>query len=381
MESRDAGAWPRRRAKPIGLPRTASGQPDLNGFWQALNTAHWDLEAHEAAPGPVLQLGAAYAVPPGPGVVMDGPIPYRPDALAMKKKYAADALREDAEVKCYLPGVPRMMYMPYPVQIVQSDSTIMMMSEFASALRTIYMNSTTRPPADTWMGWSNGKWDGDTLVIDSNGFMGGTVGALDQEGTIHVRFLDRAGNYHTDGLHVVERIRRTDADHLFVPGDHRGSECLHAAVDDQHAAVSPGRAEHAARRVQVRRVRRRSRLRQGPEEMKMRNALVAASSPARVRVCGAQTGRSHPRRRTYKVPRTPDGQPDSSGLLDEPDLYAVRAAEGAGEEAVLHGEGSDRRVQQGGRRFAESGRPLREHRFRRRRRCRRARSRTCARRW
>ena len=77
---------------------------------------------------------------------MDGPIPYRADALAMKKKYAADALREDAEVKCYLPGVPRMMYMPYPVQIVQSDSTIMMMSEFASALRTIYMNSNTRPP-------------------------------------------------------------------------------------------------------------------------------------------------------------------------------------------------------------------------------------------
>ena len=153
------------------VPRTASGQPDLNGFWQALNTANWDLEAHEAAAGPVLQLGAAYAVPPGSGVVIDGPIPYKSDALVM-------------------------------------------MSEFASAIRTVYMNSTTPPPADTWMGWSNGKWDGDTLVIDSKGFMGGTIGALDPEGTIHVRFLDRAGNYHTDGLHVVERIRRTDADHL-----------------------------------------------------------------------------------------------------------------------------------------------------------------------
>jgi hypothetical protein len=195
-------------------PRTASGQPDLNGFWQALNTANWDLEAHEAAAGPVLQLGAAYAVAPGPGVVIDGPIPYKPDALAMKKKYAANALREDSEIKCYLPGVPRMMYMPYPVQVVQSSSTIVMMSEFASAIRTVYMNSTTPPPADTWMGWSNGKWDGDTLVIDSKGFMGSTIGALDPEGTIHVRFLDRAGNYHTDGLHVVERIRRTDADHL-----------------------------------------------------------------------------------------------------------------------------------------------------------------------
>ena len=201
-------------AQTYRAPRTASGQPDLNGFWQALNTANWDLEAHEAAAGPVPQLGAAYAVPPGGGVVADGPIPYKPDALAMKKKYAANALREDAEVKCYLPGVPRVMYMPYPVQIVQSTDTIVMMSEFASAVRTIYINGTARPPADTWMGWSNGKWDGETLVIDSRGFMGGTVGALDEEGAVHVRFLDRAGNYHTDGLHVVERIRRTGPDHL-----------------------------------------------------------------------------------------------------------------------------------------------------------------------
>jgi hypothetical protein len=195
-------------------PRTASGQPDLNGFWQALNTAHWDLEPHTAAPGPVLQLGAAYAVPPGQGVVVDGPIPYRPDALAKKKQYAANALREDAEVKCYLPGVPRVMYMPYPVQIVQSDSTILMMSEFASAQRTVYIGGKSSPPADTWMGWSNARWESDTLVIDSRGFMGGTISALDPEGAIQVRFLDRAGNYHTDGLHVVERIRRIGPDHL-----------------------------------------------------------------------------------------------------------------------------------------------------------------------
>jgi hypothetical protein len=195
-------------------PRTASGQPDLNGFWQALNTAHWDLEPHAAAAGPVLQLGAAYAVPPGQGVVVDGPIPYRPDALAKKKQYAANALREDAEVKCYLPGVPRVMYMPYPVQIVQSDSTILIMSEFASAQRTIYVGGKSSPPADTWMGWSNAQWESDTLVIDSRGFMGGTISALDPEGAIQVRFLDRAGNYHTDGLHVVERIRRIGPDHL-----------------------------------------------------------------------------------------------------------------------------------------------------------------------
>jgi len=195
-------------------PRTKSGQPDLNGFWQALNTAHWDLEAHDAAAGPILQLGAAYAVPPGLGVVIGGPIPYKPDALAMKKKYAANALKEDGEIKCYLPGVPRVMYMPYPLQIVQSTEFILMMSEFATAQRTINMMTNDRPPADTWMGWSNGRWEGETLVIDSRGFLGSTIGALDPEGAINVRFLDRAGNYHTDGLHVVERIRRTGPDHL-----------------------------------------------------------------------------------------------------------------------------------------------------------------------
>jgi hypothetical protein len=153
-------------------------------------------------------------VPPGLGVVVGGPIPYKPDALAMKKKYAANALKEDGEIKCYLPGVPRVMYMPYPVQIVQSTEFMLMMSEFATAQRTINMTTNDRPPADTWMGWSNGRWEGETLVVDSRGFLGSTIGALDPEGTISVRFLDRAGNYHTDGLHVVERIRRTGPDHL-----------------------------------------------------------------------------------------------------------------------------------------------------------------------
>jgi hypothetical protein len=210
---------------------------------------------------------------------MGGPIPYKPEALAMKKKYAANALREDAEIKCYLPGVPRMMYMPYPVQIVQSDEFILMMSEFATAQRTINMKTNTPAPAETWMGWSNGRWDGDTLVIDSKGFMGSTVGALDAEGSINVRFLDRAGNYHTDGLHVVERIRRTDADHLSYEATIEESERVHPPVDDQHAALPARRAQHAARRVQVRRVRERSGLRQVPEgigTMNHRLVLVAA---------------------------------------------------------------------------------------------------------
>src|SRR5919204_416976 len=108
-------------------PRTADGKPNLNGIWQALNSAHWDIEAHAAAPGLIRELGASNAVPGGPGVV-EGEIPYKPEALAKKKENAANRLKLDPEIKCYLPGVPRAMYMPFPFQIVQSPKYIMMIS-------------------------------------------------------------------------------------------------------------------------------------------------------------------------------------------------------------------------------------------------------------
>jgi len=149
----------------------------------------------------VQQLGAAYAVPPGPGVVVDGPIPYKPDALAMKKTYAANALREDGEVKCYLPGVPRALYMPFPFQIIQSPQHVMMIHEYAGAVRTIYMTDQTEAPADSWMGWSNGKWDGEALVVDTKGFN-------------DLSWFDRSGNFHSDALHVVERFTARSPDTL-----------------------------------------------------------------------------------------------------------------------------------------------------------------------
>jgi hypothetical protein len=175
-------------------PRTKDGKPNLNGIWQAVNEANWDLEGHGAAPGPFWQLGAEFSVPPGLGVVEGGPIPYKPEALQKKKANFTNRMNLDPEVKCYLPGVPRAMYMPYPFQIIQSPEYIMMVFEFAGAVRTIYMKN-TEAPADSWMGWSNGRWDGETLVIDTNSF-------------------NRAGNYHSDALHVVERITATAADHL-----------------------------------------------------------------------------------------------------------------------------------------------------------------------
>lgn len=181
--------------------RTLDGKPNLNGIWQALNTANWDLLAHPAMPGPVVAMGAVGAIPAGLGVVEGGEIPYKPEALAQKEENEANWLQRDPVVKCYLPGVPRATYMPFPLQIVQAPEVVLIAYEFASATRTIYMNSEDEAPASSWMGWSRGHWEGDTLVVE--------VDSLNDR-----TWFDVAGNYHSDELRVVERYSVIDSSHL-----------------------------------------------------------------------------------------------------------------------------------------------------------------------
>jgi len=195
-----APAAPVQAAPAYRAPRTKDNKPDFNGIWQAVNTANWDVEAHSAAMGAVWQLGAEFSIPPGLGVVEGGPIPYKPEALQKKKDNFANRVKLDPEVKCYLPGTPRSMYMPYPFQLIQGTEYITMVFEYAGALRTVYMTHKDGP-ADSWMGWSNGKWDGESLVIDTKDFNG-------------MAWLDRAGNFTSDSLHVVERLTAKDKDHL-----------------------------------------------------------------------------------------------------------------------------------------------------------------------
>jgi hypothetical protein len=194
-------------------PHLANGQPNLNGIWQVLNEANWDIEAHVAKPAlalrqgpygpvpaaPVLALGAVGSVPPSLGVVEGGEIPYLPAARAKQKENQADWLNRDPEIKCYLPGVPRVTYMPYPFQILENANQIFFAYEYAGAVRNIYMKDPGKPPVDTWMGQSAGHWEGDTLVIDVSGFNDMT-------------WFDRAGNFHSDKLHVIERYTRTSPD-------------------------------------------------------------------------------------------------------------------------------------------------------------------------
>src|SRR5687768_308705 len=172
-------------AQAAGPVRTADGKPDFSGIWQALNEAHWDLEAHEARPGavmqqgvysyeyarvpaaPVLALGAAGGVPGSVGVVDgDGVIPYKPEAAALKKANGENWVDRDPELKCYLPGIPRAMYLPYPIEITQSTNEVRTAYAFASAARSIHLDTVEEPPAGGWMGHSVGRWEGETLVVD-----------------------------------------------------------------------------------------------------------------------------------------------------------------------------------------------------------------------
>jgi hypothetical protein len=184
------------------FPRAWDGHPDLNGIWQVLGTAHWDIQDHSAAAGPS-SLGAIGAVPPGLGVVVGNEIPYQPWALEKKRANAENRYTDDPEIKCYLPGVPRATYLPYPFQIIQGTDKLMIVYGFAEANRTIHIGVENPEPSpiDSWMGRSYGRWEGDTLVVDAAGFNGQS-------------WFDRAGNFASDALHVVERYSPLSPDAL-----------------------------------------------------------------------------------------------------------------------------------------------------------------------
>ena len=198
-------------------PRMADGKPNFNGIWQSVNTGNWDLEAHSAAAGlhPEL-LGAWGAQPGGQSIVEGSVIPYRPEALARRKtnfeKRASPSVPGDGvepplgdpELKCWMPGVPRSMYMPYPLQIVQTPDSVLITHEFNGSTRIVRMNSPEETPVDNtfFMGWSRGRWDGDALVID-------VTGLTDKN------WLDRAGNFYSDAVHLVERLTAVSPYHLW----------------------------------------------------------------------------------------------------------------------------------------------------------------------
>ena len=196
-------------------PRLSNGTPDLNGIWQALNAANYDIEPHIARSamalreGPqrplpaveVLALGAVGAVPGSMGVVEGGTIPYTPEARALKDENRANWLDRDPEIKCYMPGVPRATYMPFPFRIFQNEQSIFIAYEFAGAVRDIFLEEIEEAQTDSWMGQSVGRWEGDTLVVEVSGLNDAT-------------WFDRAGSHHTNQLRVVERYTLISLNHI-----------------------------------------------------------------------------------------------------------------------------------------------------------------------
>jgi hypothetical protein len=202
-------------AQTLRPPRLANGKPDFNGVWQALSPANYDIERHMARASmmlrqgphgplpavPLLRLGAVGSVPGGMGIVEGGFIPYKPEAKAKREDNRLNWLDRDPEVKCYLPGVPRANYMPFPFQIVQSNDAFFMAYEFAGAVRDIYFKDPGPAETDSWMGQSFAKWEGDTLVV-------AVTGMNDQT------WFDRSGTHHSNQLKVIERYTMTTPNHI-----------------------------------------------------------------------------------------------------------------------------------------------------------------------
>lgn len=197
-------------------PRLSNGNPDLNGIWQALSAAHYDLEPHNARHAmqlregprgplpdvPVLRLGAVGAVPGSMGfIVGGGQIPYTDEARSLKEENHANWLDRDPEIKCYMPGVPRANYMPFPFQIFQNEGNILIAYEFAGAVREIYLEDVGPAETDSWMGQSVGRWEDDTLVVE-------VTGQSDQT------WFDRAGSHHSNQLVVTERYTLITPNHI-----------------------------------------------------------------------------------------------------------------------------------------------------------------------
>jgi hypothetical protein len=183
------------------IERTADGRPRLDGLWQALVSANWDIRPHAARPGPLAALGASGAVPPGVGIVVGDEIPYQPWAHEQQRQNEARQLELDTEVKCFMPGVPRATYLPQPLQILQTDEHVIIAYQYANAVRTIYMSDPGPAPTSFWMGWSVGRWEGETLVVDVTNQKAET-------------WFDRAGNFHSEAFKVVERYTPMGPNHL-----------------------------------------------------------------------------------------------------------------------------------------------------------------------
>ena len=193
-------------AQQLDRDSTLDGRPNLNGVWKAINSANWNLEAHSAeALDEFWEMGAIAAIPAGKSMLRGGgDIPYLPEALAKRNENRAGWPAADPEAKCYMLGIPRATYYDLPFRIVQGgrNDDLLMVYPFAASQRVVHMNETGGLPLDAWMGKSNGRWVGDTLIVTT----------LNQNG---MSWLDRAGNHYSNELVVTERFTLLGENHMW----------------------------------------------------------------------------------------------------------------------------------------------------------------------
>jgi hypothetical protein len=195
------------QAQKTDRPARISGHPNFNGIWQAMNTAYWNLEAHSVEPftkdpKEFWQLGAMAVIPAGQSMLKGGgSIPYLPEALKKRDENRSEWPDADPEAKCYMLGIPRSTYQNMPFQIFEGDGDLLMVYPFAATNRIIYMKDHSDLPVDSWMGKSNGTWEGDVLVVTTTSQNGQS-------------WLDRAGNFATNQLKVTERFKLLDPNHI-----------------------------------------------------------------------------------------------------------------------------------------------------------------------
>ena len=183
-------------AKPGPFHRLPDGKPDLQGIWTAGTfAAADDVEDH---------LTERFQIRAGKGIIVDPPdgkIPYQDWARQRKQDLFAHHMYEDPEAHCTLSGVPRQMYAPFGFQIFQPSGAVVIFFEAFHAWRIINLNGSPHAPEAIKMyeGDSRGHWEGDTLVVDVTNQNDKT-------------WFDMAGNFHSDQIHVVERMTPVNAD-------------------------------------------------------------------------------------------------------------------------------------------------------------------------
>jgi len=181
------------QANSYSPPRLADGTPDFRGIWQSRTAAYINIEGRPADSG----AGAAKSIVVDPP---DGKIPYLPDALKQRDKNYRERATADPANNCFQAGVPRTSLLPTPFQFVQSAGHLAIVYTDDHAYRIVLPSLIPHDDGiDFFMGDSRGHWEGNTLVVD-------VTDLGDQT------WLDGAGNYHSDQLHVVERYTMAGPD-------------------------------------------------------------------------------------------------------------------------------------------------------------------------